>query len=64
MQTTPRDYALFLSALMRGEVLSAPTRDKMLSPQIRIHSAHQFPSLNTDTTTAYDPIELSYGIGW
>ncbi len=64
MQTTPRDYALFLSALMRGEVLSAPTRDKMLRPQIRIHSAHQFPSLNTDTTTAYDPIELSYGIGW
>jgi hypothetical protein len=25
---------------------------------------HQFPSLITDTTTAYDPIELSYGIGW
>ena len=64
MQTTPRDYALFLSALMRGEVLSASVRDKMLSPQIRIRSAHQFPSLNTETTTAYDPIELSYGIGW
>jgi CubicO group peptidase (beta-lactamase class C family) len=64
MQTTPRDYALFLGALMRGEVLSASTRDKMLSPQIRIRSAHQFPSLNTETTTAYDPIELSYGIGW
>jgi CubicO group peptidase (beta-lactamase class C family) len=64
MQTTPRDYALFLSALMRGEVLSASMRDKMLSPQIRIRSAHQFPSLNTETTMAYDPIELSYGIGW
>ncbi|MFZ0320863.1 MAG: serine hydrolase domain-containing protein [Candidatus Sulfotelmatobacter sp.] len=64
MLTTPRDYALFLSALMRGEVLSASIRDKMLSPQIRIRSAHQFPSLNTETTTAYDPIELSYGIGW
>ena len=64
MQTTPRDYALFLSALMRGEVLNAATRDKMLSPQIRIHSTHQFPSLTTETTTAYDPIELSYGIGW
>jgi CubicO group peptidase (beta-lactamase class C family) len=64
MQTTPRDYALFLSALMRGEVLSTPMRDKMLRPQIRIHSAHQFPSLNTETTTAYDAIELSYGIGW
>jgi CubicO group peptidase (beta-lactamase class C family) len=64
MHTTPRDYALFLSALMRGEMLSASIRDKMLSPQIRIRSAHQFPSLNTETTTAYDPIELSYGIGW
>ena len=64
MQTTPRDYAKFLSALMRGEVLGSAARDRMLSPQIRIHSAHQFPSLNTDTTTAYDPIELGYGIGW
>lgn len=64
MQTTPRDYATFLSALMRGEVLNAASTDKMLSPQIGIHSAHQFPSLNTETTTAYDGIELSYGIGW
>jgi CubicO group peptidase (beta-lactamase class C family) len=64
MQTTPRDYATFLSALLRGEVLSAAARHKMLSQQIRIHSAHQFPSLNTETTTAYDPIALSYGVGW
>jgi CubicO group peptidase (beta-lactamase class C family) len=64
MLTTPRDYARFLGALMRDEVLSSAARERMLSPQIRIHSAHQFPSLNTDTTTAYDPIELSYGIGW
>jgi CubicO group peptidase (beta-lactamase class C family) len=64
MQTTPRDYANFLSALMLGQVLSSAARAKMLSPQIHIHSAHQFPSLNTDTTTAYDPIELSYGVGW
>ena len=64
MQTTPRDYANFLSALMLGQVLSSAARAKMLSPQIHIHSARQFPSLNTDTTTAYDPIELSYGVGW
>lgn len=64
MLTTPRDYSTFLSALMRGEVLSSNARDKMLSPQIRIHSAHQFPSLNTDTTSAYDSIKLSYGVGW
>ena len=64
METTPRDYAAFLSALMRSKVLSPATRDKMLTPQIRIHSAHQFPSLSIETTTAYDPIELSYGVGW
>jgi CubicO group peptidase (beta-lactamase class C family) len=64
MQTTPRDYATFLGALMQGQVLSAATRAKMLSPQVRIHSAHQFPSLNTETTTANDAIELSYGTGW
>ena len=64
MKTTAHDYATFLSALMRGEVLKAATRDQMLSPQIRIHSAHQFPSLTTETTTAYDGIELSYGTGW
>ena len=62
--TTPRDYANFLSALMQGKVLSTAMRDKMLTPQIRIHSAHQFPSLTTETTTAYDGIELSYGTGW
>lgn len=64
MLTTPRDYATFLSALMSGNVLNSATRNRMLTPQIRIHSAHQFPSLNTETTTAYNPIELSYGAGW
>jgi CubicO group peptidase (beta-lactamase class C family) len=64
MQTTPRDYATFLSALIRGTVLSAAARDAMLSPQIRIHSAHQFPSLDPAVTSVYDPIDLSYGIGW
>jgi len=64
MQTTAHDYAKFLSALMRAEALNSAARDRMLSPQIRIHSAHQFPSLNTDTTTAHQAIELSYGIGW
>jgi hypothetical protein len=50
MQTTPRDYALFLSALTRGDVLSASIRDKMLGPQIRIHSTHQFSSSHPSTS--------------
>ena len=64
LQTTPRDYATLLSALMSSNILSSAARDGMLTPQIRIHSAHQFPSLSTDTTSAYDPVELSYGVGW
>ncbi len=64
MQTTSRDYAAFLSALMRGQLLSDAARDTVLSPQIRIQSAHQFPSLDTATTSAYDAMHLGYGIGW
>lgn len=64
MQTTLHDYADFLSAVMRREVIDTQTTDKMLSPQIAINSAHQFPSLSTDTTEAYKKIGLSYGLGW
>ena len=64
MQTTPRDYAAFLSALIQGKLLSDAARDSMLSPQIRIQSAHQFPSLDTAITSTYEAIHLSYGIGW
>jgi CubicO group peptidase (beta-lactamase class C family) len=64
MQTTVRDYATFLIAVMRGKILNAKTTREMLRPQIRIHSAHEFPSLATETTTTNDAIELSYGLGW
>ena len=36
----------------------------MLSPQIRIFSKHEFPSLSTEKTTANRTIRLSYGLGW
>lgn len=64
MQTTLHDYAVLLSAIMSRKILTAITTGKMLSPQITIHSAHQFPSLATATTTANDAIRLRYGIGW
>jgi CubicO group peptidase (beta-lactamase class C family) len=64
MQTTLRDYATFLSALMSGKALGARSKTEMLSPQIAIHSAHQFPSLTAETTSADDAIHLSYGLGW
>jgi CubicO group peptidase (beta-lactamase class C family) len=64
MQTTLHDYAAFLSAVMRREILNTPTTGKMLSPQVTIHSAHQFPSLATESTAANDAIRLRYGLGW
>jgi len=64
MQTTLDDYATFLSAVMQGKVLDAKMSAEMLRPQIAIRSAHQFPSLATETTAANDPIHLSYGLGW
>ncbi len=64
MQTTLHDYAAFLSALLSGRLLTTTARDEMLRPQIAIHSAHQFPSLASETTTANDAILLGYGLGW
>jgi CubicO group peptidase (beta-lactamase class C family) len=64
MQTTLHDYATFLSAVMRHEIVDEKTTTKMLAPQLAIHSAHQFPSLATETTTANDAIQLSAGLGW
>ena len=64
MQTTLHDYANFLSAVMHRKFLSPQTTSEMLSPQIKIHSLHQFPTLVEDATTTNDAIQLSYGIGW
>jgi CubicO group peptidase (beta-lactamase class C family) len=64
MDTTVRDWAQLLAALLRGEGLPAEARAEMLRPQIRIHSAHQFPPNAPETTHDYDAVQLSYGLGW
>jgi len=64
MQTTLRDYARFVQAVLRGAIPDRKSRNLMLSPQIQITSKHEFPSLSTETTTANRPIHLSYGLGW
>ena len=64
MQTTPRDFARFMSAVIQGQGLRQETRELMLSPQIQIHSKHQFPTLATETTDKNRSIRLSYGLGW
>jgi CubicO group peptidase (beta-lactamase class C family) len=64
MQTTLRDYARFVQAVLGDGILDRKSRDLMLSPQIQILSKHEFPSLSTETTTANRAIHLSYGLGW
>jgi CubicO group peptidase (beta-lactamase class C family) len=64
MQTTLGDFTRFMEAAMKGQHLRATTYRLMLSPQIRITSQHQFPTLATDTTDQNDAIHLSYGLGW
>ena len=64
MQTTLRDYARFVQAVLSGAIPDSKSRNLMLSLQIQITSKHEFPSLSTETTTANRPIHLSYGLGW
>jgi CubicO group peptidase (beta-lactamase class C family) len=64
METTIADYARFLLAVMQGKEISQKSWQEMFSPQIRINSKAQFPSLRTDTTNKNNNIQLSYGLGW
>src|SRR5262249_34876078 len=64
MSTTIRDWAVLVAALLRGEGLSAKSRDEMLRPQIRIYSEHQFPVGSAEVSHTNDSIRLSYGLGW
>jgi len=64
MKTTPRDFALFLQAIANGQQLRTDTLNLMLTPQTRIKSKHQFPTLSPEITDENDPIKLSYGLGW
>lgn len=64
MVTTIADYTRFFSAFLKGRGVTAQSRQEMLSPQIRIVSERQFPTLASDTTDRYASISLSYGLGW
>jgi CubicO group peptidase (beta-lactamase class C family) len=70
MLTTPADFALFMQAMMGQETSPTVTllpkagRELMFSPQVRISSKYEFPTLNGKTTTENDGIRLSYGLAW
>ncbi|MBV9110777.1 MAG: beta-lactamase family protein, partial [Gemmatimonadetes bacterium] len=56
--------ARFLRGVLRGDGLPTAAREEMLRPQVRIRSAHQFPTLDTATTARDERVGLSYGLGW
>jgi len=64
MQTTLRDFARFLQAVILPEGLPKHVRELMLTPQIEISSKQQFPTLATATTEENRGIRLRYGLGW
>lgn len=64
MDTTLEDYSAFLAGLMRGESLTARSRNDMLTPQIAITARHQFPTQFPVDTDTNNEINLSYGLGW
>lgn len=63
MQTTLRDYARLVQAMLCGTTPDKSVRELMLSPQIQIVSKHEFPSLSEETTTENQAVRLSYGPG-
>jgi CubicO group peptidase (beta-lactamase class C family) len=64
MQTTLGDFSRFMQAVAQGQRLRARTRALMTTPQIRIVSKHQFPTLRLEPTEQNAAIHLSYGLGW
>jgi len=64
LETTTDDYARFMTAVLRRELLSEQSWNEIFKPQIRIRTRTQFGAGSVESTTTYDPIELSYGLGW
>lgn len=62
--TSIADYAKFVEGIMQAKGLEETTLSMMLTPSIRIKSKQQFPTFSDEVTDKYDPIELSYGLGW
>ena len=62
--TTISDYSKFIEFIMQKKGLSKENYSEMLSPQIRIYSKVQFPTITEETTTENKSIDLSYGLGW
>ena len=65
LETTPDDYALFISAVLQKKILRRATYDTLFKQQIRIRTRFQFGQEPWKyTTSENDPISLGYALGW
>ena len=64
LETTAKDYTIFLEAVLKNKILSKESYEELFSPQIRIRSQTQFSEGSMISTHKFDKINLSYGLGW
>ena len=64
LETTPKDYSIFLKAVLQNKIISNASWNELFKPQIRIRSIMQFGALALRDSTLNDNIRLSYGLGW
>ena len=64
LETTLDDYSAFTKGVLKNAVLKPSTTTKMFTPQIRIRTVQQFGLNSLRDTTAWDSIQLGYGLGW
>ncbi|MBS0384508.1 MAG: beta-lactamase family protein [Proteobacteria bacterium] len=63
MDTTIADQARLWAGVVRGEGLSPYAHAELLRPTLPIHSAHQFPTLVSDTDPRADRVGLAAALG-
>jgi CubicO group peptidase (beta-lactamase class C family) len=64
MDTSLRDWSVFLAAVVRGEGLSKQSHAEMIRRSIEIDSERQFPTLSEARTDRWKSIGLGYAVGW
>lgn len=63
MDTDIDDQARLWAGIVRGDGLTAASRAEFVRPQVPIASAHQFPTLSSETDPRNTAIGLSAGLG-
>ena len=63
MNTTISDLSKFTAALVRGDGLSAASRDEMTKPRLHITVAHQFPLFLSELPVSEQRKDLFAGLG-